>query len=182
MSSLGPMLARFPRPRGDGPADPMNCAAVIWVSAHAGMVPSSNDGVVFWSRFPRPRGDGPVSIREIARRLRVSPPDGPEARKWPDWRTAVSPPTRGWSRLAVHEVRVQHGFPAHAGMVPKMNASVSEPNRFPRPRGDGPFPGGLPPALRVVSPPTRGWSRALDGAGAGDGGFPAHAGMVPRPA
>ena len=51
--------------------------------------------------------------------------------------------------------------------------------RFPRPRGDGPpDPHDKTPA-RLVSPPTRGWTRSLNPPGQRLNGFPAHAGMDP---
>ena len=50
-------------------------------------------------------------------------------------------------------------FPAHAGMSPVTWASPPTVNRFPRPRGDEPYPPGVPETAPKV--------------------FPAHAGMSP---
>ena len=50
----------------------------------------------------------------------------------------VSPPTRGWTRVALPVEDKRPGFPAHAGMDP-----------LPCPTHAG---------LNMVSPPTRGWT------------------------
>ena len=195
----------FPRPRGDGPAatgvTSANSTAVSpptrgWTPpvvlhlrqnpgfpAHAGMDLSyvgRQDGA---GRFPRPRGDGPMA--KVAR----------------PWRDRVSPPTRGWTLIAIDRRCAARGFPAHAGMDPSKEAHRPGGDGFPRPRGDGPcnrpcrrypadrFPrprGDGPqstlPALpgRPVSPPTRGWTVEGRNPVTGHIGFPAHAGMDPQ--
>ena len=110
-------------------------------------------------RFPRPRGDGP-DIPTLADGL---------------WE--VSPPTRGWTRNREPTRVVLVGFPAHAGMDPPARRRSPRISRFPRPRGDGPCRSVLDPGGRLVSPPTRGWTRFRPGARADARGFPAHAGM-----
>ncbi len=96
-------VARFPRPRGDGPFiqsveyrprmvppptrgwSPVKFARPDCVNgspAHAGMVPPHPARAPRHRRFPRPRGDGPVAAAAG------------------DAAAAVPPPTRGWSRLA----------------------------------------------------------------------------------
>ena len=112
---------RFPRPRGDGPwkVDFPGSQQVVspptrgWTRpdrpaacrsrgfpAHAGMDLDDDDGNPLLVGFPRPRGDGP---QHLASRLR---------------KCQVSPPTRGWTQLALvfHDAWI--GFPAHAGMDP----------------------------------------------------------------
>ena len=49
--------------------------------------------------------------------------------------------------------------------------------RFPRPRGDGPLMDSPSAHFATVSPPTRGWTRAMEPDYPGGVGFPAHAGM-----
>ena len=152
------------------------------------------DGAIVscWSGFPRPRGDGPWNGAIPAKRSKVSPP------------------TRGWTllehgkphqdvcdgfprprgdgpgpRTSERAADLRGGFPAHAGMDPAqeptmtaltlqgfpahagMDPSISERvvhccSGFPRPRGDGP-----------VSDSHRACSSYA--------GFPAHAGMDPCP-
>jgi len=80
---LFPIFARFPRPRGDGPASITTSFAAAAVPpptrgwshdqadpryprngspAHAGMVPSTAASPPVTTRFPRPRGDGPLFL------------------------------------------------------------------------------------------------------------------------
>ena len=175
-----PRRMRFPRPRGDGPGYIIRLGVQLEVSpptrgwtpdqqvsrcfqggfpAHAGMdlfpTPCADSA---W-RFPRPRGDGPTLRRPI------------------DGFTRVSPPTRGWTRIAHAVGYPRHGFPAHAGMDPPADSPASPRSWFPRPRGDGPLGPANTGTAKAVSPPTRGWTpdrHRADGAGSG---FPAHAGM-----
>ena len=157
---------RFPRPRGDGPvprsdrAESMHMpvspptrgwtladrrdtnTSIIAVSpptrgwtpravqvdpglrafpAHAGMDPGRDAERIRRVGFPRPRGDGPRPIRGGS----MSSP--------------VSPPTRGWTLVIFDRIRLQRGFPAHAGMDPVQRAIEAE-------------------LLVAVSPPTRGWT------------------------
>ncbi len=132
--------------------------------------------------FPRPRGDGPALLRHYAARGSVSPPTrGPTSNISCALGGSVSPPTRGWTSQSPGNSTRRKGFPAHAGMDPTTNAARVSDCRFPRPRGDGPWSpwcSRIPPA---VSPPTRGWT-VLDGRDSAQAlGFPAHAGMDPRP-
>ena len=176
--------ARFPRPRGDGPPDAMaaNAASVVspptrgWTPvhpirvfdgrgfpAHAGMDRLRLAGAVPHHGFPRPRGDGPC---QSGRR-----PFGGR----------VSPPTRGWTPYHGDGLSSSVGFPAHAGMDPVAPDRGCTTRRFPRPRGDGPYSPDTILCHPTVSPPTRGWTLARRTRGRKYGGFPAHAGMDPRP-
>ena len=74
------------------------------------------------------------------------------------------------------------GFPAHAGMDPHPTTPAGVESGLPRTRGDGPRPACGAPAAVWASPHTRGWT---PGGGCWiwtSSGFPAHAGMDPRPA
>ena len=127
--------------------------------AHAGMDLALMPPLLASMRFPRPRGDGPRSQGTGDR----SP--------------AVSPPTRGWTPQEEIRGRSRGGFPAHAGMDRHTRGTRTGRGRFPRPRGDGPWGVGTALPADVVSPPTRGWTRARHHLGRRDLGFPAHAGM-----
>ncbi len=131
--------------------------------AHAGMdlYTGASASAPFW--FPRPRGDGP-SVGGIGRNA-----------------LGVSPPTRGWTSVEVAALPAELGFPAHAGMDPQYIRREPVILRFPRPRGDGPPMIVARDARIEVSPPTRGWTRSSRPTGLAVGGFPAHAGMDPRP-
>ena len=174
--------AWFPRTRGDGPCARPGSAAGRWVSphtrgwtptarcrgcaargfpAHAGMDPSEQRWLPTTRRFPRTRGDGPKAKREIE--------DG----------VKVSPHTRGWTRRAYPLHTSRSGFPAHAGMDPRLRLDRRPDPGFPRTRGDGPVLPYQPAGPCSVSPHTRGWTPAEPALLAGTRGFPAHAGMDP---
>ncbi len=175
------MTARFPRPRGDGPAAdiieqrgtefspptrgwPAGCGCRIACAtvfpAHAGMARYSQTSSQLHMRFPRPRGDGPPckDLREIIRRF--------------------SPPTRGWPEIAGLAALVDDVFPAHAGMARCGSGRCGAGWCFPRPRGDG--PADMIALRRIVafSPPTRGWPAWRPPVFAAPRVFPAHAGMA----
>ena len=171
---------RFPRPRGDGPFSSNNTVRMNTVSpptrgwtlrstsrnrwscgfpAHAGMDRDRAPSRAGRFGFPRPRGDGPSSRIMVA----IS--------------SAVSPPTRGWTRDRSHRTDPRQGFPAHAGMDRAATSSPRTRARFPRPRGDGPRFRSGQYDLIVVSPPTRGWTSTEVVEAIRVKGFPAHAGM-----
>ena len=91
--------------------------------------------------------------------------------------TTVSPPTRGWTPVEHLIIRRGDGFPAHAGMDPRAAIHWGRVEGFPRPRGDGPSATRPSTYSRMVSPPTRGWTRLVVIQHRVGGGFPAHAGM-----
>ena len=176
-------IDRFPRPRGDGPSPEVYLMAATVVSpptrgwtnegrlsrddrrgfpAHAGMDPSSTRPIGYPGWFPRPRGDGPYTIPVTTHR------------------TAVSPPTRGWTVVESFSSGDAVGFPAHAGMDRRDDLPRYLGVRFPRPRGDGPSAGRWYRSTRMVSPPTRGWTLGRLRRRPPSSGFPAHAGMDPR--
>ena len=176
---------RFPRPRGDGPAAGVADASSGRVSpptrgwtsersahrhprsgfpAHAGMDPRSRSSRSPSRWFPRPRGDGPKT--EVVDALAE----------------LVSPPTRGWTPVALIAPQQPFGFPAHAGMDPLPDGEEGRTPRFPRPRGDGPSRRNAATPRPPVSLPTRGWTLIEHAPAGGNAGFPAHAGMdrLPR--
>ena len=196
--------SRFPRPRGDGPSrrrarpvrtrvsPPTRGWTRRWIGvvvepngfpAHAGMDRRLGRLSPRSRRFPRPRGDGPSS------------------RTSPELPSAVSPPTRGWTRHPTSTPPWRRGFPAHAGMDLRCRPGTRAPGGFPRPRGDGPSAVAIvwssdqvsPPTRdgpgicsagiwsRWVSPPTRGWTHHLVTMVHHRTGFPAHAGMDRTP-
>ena len=173
---------RFPRTRGDGPAVYRSQDDGVTVSphtrgwtqktsprrrprqgfpAHAGMDPRLADRGRTGGRFPRTRGDGPLAIRHRERQ------------------PAVSPHTRGWTPCRVRPLGEGAGFPAHAGMDPRVRRGCSAATWFPRTRGDGPWRWRSSLTGRPVSPHTRGWTPACRTARSISSGFPAHAGMDP---
>ena len=92
--------------------------------AHAGMDPARGRRPASVPGLPRTRGDGPQGAPRCARRRRASPH------------------TRGWTRSIVDMLMGGAGFPAHAGMDPRLAAGPGAGDRLPRTRGDGPRYGG----------------------------------------
>ena len=139
--------------------------------AHAGMDPS---GRALPAGFPRPMDLGCTAPRLLSGGFPRPRGDGPwiptcgEARRWS---MTVSPPTRGWTRIArrhrgfpaqwTHSRFLSHhGFPAHAGMDPGIaRGPVDDLSGFPAHAGMD--PGRKGPEKRTKF------------------GFPAHAGMDP---
>src|SRR6476646_6680656 len=72
---------------------------------------------------------------------------------------AVSPPARGWPRVALQHGGGGDGFPPARGIAPPRWRAVAHTER--------------------VSPPARGWPPVRPRRGAWQGGFPACAGMAP---
>ena len=93
------------------------------------------------------------------------------------WYIEVSPPTRGWTPYTRPHSSHSSGFPAHAGMDPRMGYCWMLNVRFPRPRGDGPHVVSRMKSRAWVSPPTRGWTPREVWRHGLPNGFPAHAGM-----
>ena len=171
--------AGFPRERGDGPAPEAFLAGVSprargWTPgdlarrprdpgfpASAGMDPAAARSTVARQRFPRERGDGPSC-----------------GAKWPPF-SSVSPRARGWT-VGERLVRpLSNGFPASAGMDPRLLCTDSSPRRCPRERGDGPERSRLQGRGGSVSPRARGWTPSVLMWTPSVAGFPASAGMDP---
>ena len=177
--SFGP---RLPRTRGDGPSAPSSrasCSAASphtrgWTSAryprgtstagfpaHAGMDPRARPPTRKTTRLPRTRGDGPGDWTNAASA------------------EAASPHTRGWTPCAIERPQGEAGFPAHAGMDPRLSRAIRSARWLPRTRGDGPALVRHRARRVVASPHTRGWTRVRVGRERAVVGFPAHAGMDP---
>ena len=136
------LAARFPRPRGDGPASggqQPDRARVSpptrgWTPRHR-VVSSSSTGVSPPTRgwtpppvdmgsprrgFPAHAGMDPSPRSGPTFRFRFPRPrgDGPRVLGGPGKSAAVSPHTRGWTVRGQDHPQVRRGFPAHAGMDP----------------------------------------------------------------
>ena len=139
-------------------------AYVIGFPAHAGMDPGSAPTSAASCRLPRTRGDGP--------RFGFRADDAKRA----------SPHTRGWTPRDVPRRQDGAGFPAHAGMDPRRSCRRASSRRLPRTRGDGPRSASGSESRSSASPHTRGWTLLGQLPPVRAPGFPAHAGMDPRPA
>ena len=124
---------------------------------------SKNSGPPGLDGLPRTRGDGPDNTNTVKRE------------QW------ASPHTRGWTCTRSGAQRHSGGFPAHAGMDPDERHRERENLRLPRTRGDGPGASLRARSLFMASPHTRGWTRIATTIRCAPSGFPAHAGMDPRP-
>ena len=175
---------RLPRARGDGPEKDKAVRAKSLASprtrgwtpdahletlrqkgfpAHAGMDPRHAVDLLLLPRLPRARGDGPLSLTVPVSSFRASPR------------------TRGWTQYPPLNSAPPHGFPAHAGMDPDYKGRTCYMSELPRARGDGPGRAYWLEGAGMASPRTRGWTRQGDGVALPHRGFPAHAGMDPRP-
>ena len=174
---------RIPRARGDGPSrriaafrssldsprsrgwtPPRDVAALVrdGFPALAGMDLDKTRGAAGSGRIPRARGDGP--------RQGSSQP-GPRR---------DSPRSRGWTPTGAPTYASEHGFPALAGMDPRVAGTMTCHPRIPRARGDGPPHGCSAVGGRGDSPRSRGWTAYAPAPAGPLCGFPALAGMDPR--
>ena len=112
-------------------------------------------------RLPRARGDGPHP------QSAHPPPRG------------ASPRSRGWTRRRPLQRRYARGFPALAGMDPRLGNPKMSAYGLPRARGDGPQPPPAAPRLVQASPRSRGWTPECASSRSCARGFPALAGMDP---
>ena len=152
-----------PHPRGWTLRDHLVAPVVAGFPAPAGMDPRSPTPRAAPARIPRTRGDGPACCR---------------ASVYPPW---DSPHPRGWTRRCAGDLVGADGFPAPAGMDPGIVAHPLAPLRIPRTRGDGPSPTPSSSTRTEDSPHPRGWTRDAVARPEGHAGFPAPAGMDPRP-
>ena len=156
-------LRASPHTRGWTAPAPGHPAWTLGFPAHAGMDPPTRTGWAGARRLPRTRGDGPAP--SSAKRRGAS----------------ASPHTRGWTPASAAPRRLRRGFPAHAGMDPTRCCPRPSRRRLPRTRGDGPRFHCELARLVEASPHTRGWTRGSWKNDTEHCGFPAHAGMDPRP-
>ena len=182
--SLSPTTPRIPRARGDGPtptgdrgrgaadsprsrgwtlAAGARAHAARGFPALAGMDPPPGVHPAAGCGIPRARGDGPLGQQLH----RPTHRDSPRSRGW----------TVGGQPLDARHV----GFPALAGMDPGGRSPPPSARRIPRARGDGPFAGAGHSVGQEDSPRSRGWTVDLGAGRDPRGGFPALAGMDPRP-
>ena len=153
----------FPRRRGDGPVprssrrprsmfppqargwtggDCFPGIGGVVSPAGAGMDRRCSDRPRRSRRFPRRRGDGPVAV-----------PVDQEVGEFP-------PQARGWTSAAPGSAVVASVSPAGAGMDPPPAAPAPAAERFPRRRGDGPYPTTVNITAGRFPPQARGWTLA----------------------
>ncbi len=96
-------------------------------------------------------------------------------------RVGISPPAWGWPvfQLAAHVERTD--FPTRVGMARLPGCQRSHCQRFPHPRGDGPFVLRPMTGLSLISPPAWGWPATRRASTAADRDFPTRVGMARRP-
>ena len=174
---------RFPRTRGDGPANGLTLRQLAQFPPHsrgwtlrpelrdrwgrvspalAGMDPLRATPGPDRRRFPRTRGDGP-DLAGGGRGVGAFPPH-----------------SRGWTESRQHLAALHLVSPALAGMDLRGDDVNPEMCRFPRTRGDGPI---RAEALlfRLAFPPhSRGWTPPSRRPGSPANVSPALAGMDPR--
>ena len=175
---------RLPRARGDGPWEATGCyqntaasprprgwtalplrpaSHVAGFPAPAGMDPWRRERSAGEIGLPRARGDGPF----------VSPT--------PNAADMASPRPRGWTAHRHRAAELLDGFPAPAGMDPEGRWCGCGRPWLPRARGDGPAFAQGDRLDGTASPRPRGWTLDVHPLGHDGRGFPAPAGMDPRP-
>ena len=178
------LFARLPRTRGDGPRWARSCARPTRASPHTrGWTPASGVADDGESGFPAHAGMDPASSSPTGprRRLPRTRGDGPVDRLVDVGQVVASPHTRGWTHMGFDGRVVGTGFPAHAGMDPGCPSGRGARPWLPRTRGDGPAVSDRAVLLDSASPHTRGWTVGAHSIAQDATGFPAHAGMDPRP-
>ena len=175
---------RLPRTRGDGPLDNFTVTTYDEASPHTrGWTLVGDDAAMGRRGFPAHAGMDPLRLVHPTSlpRLPRTRGDGPSGAAQDPARAGASPHTRGWTPAVPIEQQPVQGFPAHAGMDPATSSGSGSGSGLPRTRGDGP-PACQPPEVKAVaSPHTRGWTRLVIQHHVSIQGFPAHAGMDPRP-
>ena len=172
--------------------------------ASAGMDLGTDSILIAYRRFPRERGDGPERdglalrlapvfprARGWTRSIPASAGHGPGFPASAGMDPSASSPAHRWPRFPrergdgpsqeLPPARRAGGFPASAGMDRPPASRPWRSCRFPRERGDGPESPYGGSQSTAVSPRARGWTRGDRRDRAADYGFPASAGMDPRP-
>ena len=174
--------------------------------AHAGMDPTHHQTTPQQEGLPRTRGDGPTTTGALTATVEASPhtrgwtppttKPHPNRRGFPAHagmdpapgpsrrRPAWLPRTRGdgpGTGAVPQTTSASRSFPAHAGMDPRWTSTRASGSRLPRTRGDGPVDVSQVPLNPTTSPHTRGWTAEALQQRQERIGFPAHAGMDPRP-
>ena len=93
----------------------------------------------------------------------------------------ATPPTRGWTHCPSRLPSVRWGYPAYAGMDPPAAEPPGALAGLPRLRGDGPSERKGSVEKPPATPPTRGWTFFSVPSLNPIAGYPAYAGMDPRP-
>ena len=173
---------RLPRTRGDGPVINRGGTNRFRASPHTRgwtvtCMGSSQWGKGFPAHAGMDLGRTPMHVRSS--RLPRTRGDGPKRSGCASGGRGASPHTRGWTQHAPHQPRTRKGFPAHAGMDPRVVDGPVDHQRLPRTRGDGPWSQAAAWRRWRASPHTRGWTPGQVVAGLVEEGFPAHAGMDP---
>ena len=179
-----PPAARLPRTRGDGPVADRLFGERLQASPHTrGWTPRPQAPLRARCGFPAHAGmDPPRPPADAARsRLPRTRGDGPKCQAACDDSVRASPHTRGWTPADVVVSVLEAGFPAHAGMDLPSARSRRPSERLPRTRGDGPSTSPRSQPATRASPHTRGWTVRAGAERRPPWGFPAHAGMDPRP-
>ena len=174
---------RFPRPRGDGPADQQIRPTAIEVPPPTrGWPPWVESAAIYGVGSPAHAGMAPLKVRLTRASAVPLPTRGwPRGRLFRGQRTVGSPAHAGMARAGNGHSKVTGGSPAHAGMAPAPHHRAQAQARFPRPRGDGPPTIGTCLTGKAVPPPTRAWPRDTLALHDKINGSPAHAGMAPTP-
>ncbi len=160
MATISSMVS--PRPRGSTRSGPEHGREQAGFPAPAGIDPKRPRTPPRRAWFPRARGDRPLRARP--------PPALPK----------VSPRPRG-STTPPGSLRARHaGFPAPAGIDPRLQTAPRSKGGFPRARGDRPGSKTSDYAVAVVSPRPRGSTRPCRPDDGRQPGFPAPAGIDPE--
>ncbi len=72
-------------------------------------------------------------------------------------RGLISPPAWGWPATLAHFAPLWEDFPTRVGMARQAGHIVTETQRFPHPRGDGPTTVMITASSSPISPPAWGW-------------------------
>jgi hypothetical protein len=172
---------RFPRPRGDGPADQQIRPTAIEVPPPTrGWPPWVESAAIYGVGSPAHAGMAPLKVRLTRASAVPLPTRGwPRGRLFRGQRTVGSPAHAGMARAGNGHSKDHRRFPRPRGDGPGHLDQLHRPQRFPRPRGDGPCPSSSGPGPGQVPPPTRGWPPDHRHLSNGQSGSPAHAGMAP---
>ena len=153
--------SRIPRTRGDGPARRPRTSSAGADSPHArGWTRASRGGRGGPPGFPARAGMdlGDRRLRGLYVWIPRTRGDGPPAVPRSRGGCSDSPHARGWTQVDRRRGRRGDGFPARAGMDPRVRDGRLDHRGIPRTRGDGPAP--IPTTLPASadSPHARGWT------------------------
>ena len=175
-----PARSRLPRTRGDGPH---HSAAL----QHRRLASPHSRGWTHGLALPRRRAHGFPALAGMDRLLGFhrryltglprTRGDGPSVGGPKLVRTGASPHSRGWTQHPALVHPPDQGFPALAGMDPRLRLPMRSALGLPRTRGDGPLVGPGADAHHLASPHSRGWTHLRVGHVRDPCGFPALAGM-----